>query len=183
MMLAGPALRVVPITGHIPLREVAERITVGSVARAIQATARGLVDLFGIQRPSIALAALNPHAGEAGMLGSEEHDLLVPGLERAARELAGSNLHVQLQGPVPADSLFVDPTAFDAVVCCYHDQAMIPLKMLNRDEAVNITLGLPIVRTSPAHGSALDIAGRGKARSQSMVAALRLAGELARSAS
>lgn len=179
MMLAGPALRVVPITGHLPLREVAGGITVDSVSRTIQATARGLVDLFRIQRPCIALAALNPHAGEAGMLGSEEQELLVPGLEHAARELSGSDLHVRLQGPIPADSLFVDPTGFDAVVCCYHDQALIPLKMLNRDESVNITLGLPIVRTSPAHGSALDIAGQGTARPQSMIAALRLAGDLA----
>ena len=185
MMLAGPRLRVVPLTGHIALRSVAASISTDSVATALAVTVLGLRDDFGLSRPSVALAALNPHAGEAGMMGDEESRILEPALRRAADELAAAGVDAELRGPLPADGLFAhfapaaEPPRLDAVVCCYHDQALIPLKLLHRDEGVNVTLGLPIVRTSPAHGSALDIAGRGVARPESMIAALRLAIELA----
>lgn len=178
MMLAGPSLRVVPVTGHLPLREVPGRITRQRVVSCLVITARALWQDFGVTRPRVALAGLNPHAGEQGMLGHEEAEILSPALEEAAAKLRDRGVLAELQGPLPADALFVPPMEHDAVVCCYHDQALVPLKMLHRDEGVNITLGLPIVRTSPAHGSALDIAGQGVARPDSMVAALSMAREL-----
>jgi 4-hydroxythreonine-4-phosphate dehydrogenase len=180
MMLAGPTLRVVPLTGHVALRDVPRRMTPRLVAQGIEVTARALFSDFGIHRPRIALAALNPHAGEEGLMGDEEQLSLRPGLENARAALLGAGLTAELHGPLPADGLFAHHETFDAVVCCYHDQALIPLKMIHRDDGVNVTLGLPIVRTSPAHGSALDIAGRGLARPDSMVAALRMAAELVR---
>lgn len=185
MMLAGPSLRVVPLTGHIALRDVAGTISVEKVAATLTVTVVGLRNDFGVVRPRVALAALNPHAGEAGLMGDEESLLLEPGLRRAVEELAAAGVDAQLRGPLPADGLFAHYASpggvpFDAVVCCYHDQALIPLKLAHRDDGVNVTLGLPIVRTSPAHGSALDIAGRGVARPGSMIAALRLAVDLAR---
>lgn len=179
MMLAGPTLRVVPLTGHLPLAAVASRIDEALVADGLVLTARSLHQLFAIARPVVALAALNPHAGEEGLMGDEEARVLAPGLARARAVLDAEGIEAELAGPLPADGLFVHRQGFDAIVCCYHDQAMIPLKLLHRDEGVNLTLGLPIVRTSPAHGSALDIAGRGVARPESMIAALRLAAELA----
>jgi 4-hydroxythreonine-4-phosphate dehydrogenase len=178
MMLAGPSLRVVPVTGHLPLKEVPERITRQRVVSCLVITTRALQQDFGVARPRVALAGLNPHAGEQGMLGHEEHEILGPAVEEAATQLSDRGVQAELQGPFPADALFVPPIEFDAVVCCYHDQALVPLKMLHRDEGVNITLGLPIVRTSPAHGSALDIAGQGVARPDSMIAALRMARQL-----
>jgi len=179
MMLAGPTLRVVPLTGHVALREVAARLEPSVVCDGIELTARSLRELFGIARPRVALAALNPHAGEEGLMGDEETRVLGPGLAQARAALDRAGLDAELSGPLPSDGLFVQRERFDAIVCCYHDQAMIPLKLLHRDQGVNLTLGLPIVRTSPAHGSALDIAGCGVARPESMIAALRLAAELA----
>jgi 4-hydroxythreonine-4-phosphate dehydrogenase len=180
MMLAGPSLRVVPLTGHVPLREVAARLSPAAVADGLELTAQALARDFGCARPRVALAALNPHAGEGGLMGDEEERVLLPGLELARKHLSGAGLEVELLGPLPADGLFAARAGHDAVVCCYHDQGLIPLKLLHRDEAVNVTLGLPIVRTSPAHGSALDIAGRGVARPGSMRAALELAVAMAR---
>jgi 4-hydroxythreonine-4-phosphate dehydrogenase len=179
MMLAGPSLRVVPATMHIPLAEVPSRLTRRVVADALEVTALGLVRDLGVPRPRVALAALNPHAGEGGMLGVEEERTLRPALEEAAAALERAGVPARLVGPLSADGLFAHHREYDAVVCAYHDQAMIPLKLLHRDEGVNITLGLPIVRTSPAHGSAHDIAGRGVAREGSLLAALRLALEVA----
>jgi 4-hydroxythreonine-4-phosphate dehydrogenase len=180
MMLAGPDLRVVPLTGHLPLSQVPGTLTPGLVADGAVVTARALVEDFGISRPRLALAGLNPHAGESGMLGQEEQQVLAPGLKAARRELESLGLDVELSGPLPADSLFVPPCTHDAVLCCYHDQALIPLKLLYRNQAVNVTLGLPIVRTSPAHGTAPDIAGQGRADPRSMRAALELALQLVR---
>jgi 4-hydroxythreonine-4-phosphate dehydrogenase len=179
MMLAGPTLRVVPLTGHVALREVAARLDEATIADGIELTVRALHELFAIAHPRVALAALNPHAGEQGLMGVEEARVLAPGIARARVALVAAGIGAEIVGPLPADGLFVHREGLDAVVCCYHDQAMIPLKILHRDEGVNLTLGLPIVRTSPAHGSALDIAGRGVARPESMIAALQLAAELA----
>jgi 4-hydroxythreonine-4-phosphate dehydrogenase len=180
MMLAGPTLRVVPLTGHIALRDVPAALTEEKIVDAILVTATGLKRDFAVESPRLAVAALNPHAGEAGLMGDEEQRLITPALRRAAVELERAEVAAEIVGPIPADGLFAHHRDYDAVLCCYHDQALIPLKMVHRDDGVNITLGLPIVRTSPAHGSALDIAGRGVARPESMVAALRLAAEVAR---
>lgn len=180
MMLAGPRLRVVPLTGHIALAEVPAALDIEGIAARIALTARALHDDFGIRSPRVALAALNPHGGESGLMGLEEQRILVPALERARQLLNSSPVQAELQGPLPSDALFTDPERFDAVICCYHDQAMIPLKMRHRDDGVNVTLGLSIVRTSPAHGSALDIAGQGRANPGSMMAALELAAVMAR---
>jgi len=178
MMLAGPSLRVVPLTGHIPLREVPRRISSDRVAEISVLVLRALQTDFGLTSPRVALAALNPHAGEQGMLGQEERTLLEPGLRAARQEMARAGVAGELIGPLPADTLFSRPGAWDAVICCYHDQAMLPIKTVHPDDGVNITLGLPLVRTSPAHGSAHDIAGQGKAREASMIAALDLAGQV-----
>jgi len=180
MMLAGPQLRVVPLTGHLPLRLVPDQLTVEVVADGLVLTAEALARDFALDRPRVALAALNPHAGEAGLLGEEEQRVLTPGLTRARAELDRLGVPAELSGPLPSDTLFVPPIPHDAVVCCYHDQALIPVKMLHRDRAVNLTLGLPIVRTSPAHGTAADIAGQNRADPGSMRAALELAAELVR---
>jgi len=179
MMLAGPTLRVVPLTIHVALRTVPTLLTLEEVWRGLELTVTAMRRDFGLERPRVALAALNPHAGEAGLMGDEEERVLRPGLERARQELERAGEPADLEGPLPADGLFAHYQRYDAVACCYHDQAMIPIKILHRDDGVNVTLGLPIVRTSPAHGSALDIAGRGVARPDSMQAALRLAGEMA----
>lgn len=180
MMLAGPSLRVVPLTGHVPLVAVSECIDVGLVRDTILLTVETLTRDLGISRPRVALAGLNPHAGEQGMLGYEEEDLLAPGLALAQEALEKTDARARLEGPLPADGLFVSDATWDAIVCAYHDQAMIPIKILHRDDAVNHTLGLPIVRTSPAHGSALDIAARGGARPDSMAAAIKMAVEIVR---
>lgn len=180
MMLAGPQLRVVPLTGHLPLRLVPDRLTTEVVADGLVLTAEALCRDFALDRPRVALAGLNPHAGEAGLLGEEEQRILAPGLARARDELDRLGVRAEVFGPLPSDTLFVPPIPYDAVVCCYHDQALIPVKMLHRDRAVNLTLGLPIVRTSPAHGTAADIAGQNRADPGSMRAALELAAELVR---
>ena len=180
MMLAGPGLRVVPLTGHLPLGEVSRAVTPELVADGLLVTASSLFHDFGVERPRLALAALNPHAGEQGVLGDEEREILAPGRDAALGELHRRGVPAAIHGPVSSDALFVPPIPYDAVVCCYHDQALIPLKMTCRDAAVNVTLGLPIVRTSPAHGTAPDIAWRGRANPGSMRAALELAAELVR---
>jgi 4-hydroxythreonine-4-phosphate dehydrogenase len=175
MMLAADELKVVPLTVHIPLADVARSIT----RPAIEDTVRVLWDAlrrdFGLEAPRIAVAGLNPHAGEGGSLGREEEDIIIP----AIRELRSEGLPVT--GPHSADTLFhAEARArYDAVLCMYHDQALIPLKTLAFDRGVNVTLGLPFVRTSPDHGTAFDIAGTGTARPDSLIASLRLADTIA----
>jgi 4-hydroxythreonine-4-phosphate dehydrogenase len=175
MMLAGPTLRTVPITTHIPLREVSELLTGDLIVSRGRTTERGLVRDFGIARPRLVIAGLNPHAGEGGALGREEIEIVIPAIERLREE------GIDIEGPLAADTMF-HPRArarYDAALCLYHDQALIPLKTLHFDEGVNITLGLPIVRTSPDHGTAFGIAGQGIADPGAMIAAIRLASQCA----
>jgi 4-hydroxythreonine-4-phosphate dehydrogenase len=175
MMLCAGDLRVVLATIHLPVSQVAGALTARHIVGVAETTASALETDFGIARPRLAMAALNPHAGEDGSLGREEIEILEP----AARELRAAG--VDCDGPKPADTLF-HPEArarYDAVVCMYHDQALIPVKMLDFWGGVNVTLGLPIVRTSPDHGTGFDIAGQGLARPDSLIAALRLAAEIA----
>ena len=175
MMLAGPELRTVPVTIHIPLHEVPKCLTKELVVKTVEITGNDMKRLFGIPEPRIAVAGLNPHAGENGCIGKEELDTVIPALE----ELRGKGF--QVRGPLPADTMF-HPSArksYDVAVCMYHDQALIPAKMLGFDDAVNVTLGLPFIRTSPDHGTAYDIAGSGKANPSSFVAALKMAAEMA----
>ncbi|WP_265563094.1 4-hydroxythreonine-4-phosphate dehydrogenase PdxA [Sphingomicrobium arenosum] len=175
MMLAGPSLRCVPVTTHIPLDDAPAALSTDLVAARARATLRGLIRNFGIARPRLAVSGLNPHAGEDGALGCEEIDIIAPAIERLCEE------GWDVVGPLPADTMF-HPRArarYDAALCMYHDQALIPLKALHFDEGVNITLGLPIVRTSPDHGTAFDIAGKGVAEPSAMIEAIRLAASAA----
>lgn len=176
MMLAGEGLRVVPVTIHIPLRDVPDALTPGLLRETITLTARGLQRDLAIPRPRIAVAGLNPHAGEGGRMGEEEITLIGPVLE--ALRVEGHDI----TGPLPADTMF-HPAArarYDVAVCMYHDQALIPLKTVDFTGGVNVTLGLPFIRTSPDHGTAFDIAGQGRADPTSMIAAIRMAGSMAR---
>jgi 4-hydroxythreonine-4-phosphate dehydrogenase len=175
MMLAGGGLRVVPITIHLPLRDAIDALTIDGIVQCGRVTAAALTADFGIERPRLALAALNPHGGEGGSLGTEEIEIIAP----AAAQLAAEGYDVI--GPLPADTLFHSAarSRYDAVLCMYHDQALIPLKTVDFDTGVNITLGLPFVRTSPDHGTALDIAGSGTADPSSLIAAMRTAVEMA----
>ena len=175
MMLAGPTLRTVPVTTHMPLAEVAGQLSIGLVEARGRAALRGLQRNFGIAEPRLAVAAFNPHAGEGGTLGREEIDIIEPAIEILREE------GWRVTGPHPADTMFHQAARarYDAALCIYHDQALIPLKALHFDEGVNITLGLPIVRTSPDHGTAFDIAGEDRADPRAMAAALRMASECA----
>jgi len=175
MMLAVPELRVVPVTVHLAISAVPKALTTDAIIHCGTVTAAALKTDFGIKAPRIAVSALNPHAGEQGKMGDEETRIIAPAI--AALKAAGINA----TGPSPADTLFhVDArTAYDAVLCMYHDQALIPLKTLDFANGVNVTLGLSIVRTSPDHGTAFDIAGKGVADPSSLIAALRLAGDIA----
>lgn len=174
MMLAGGKLRVTLVTIHVGLGQVPGLLTAEKVARLIEITGQALRRDFGIKQPRLAVAALNPHAGEGGMFGDEEPRIIEPGMALAAA--AGW----QSEGPFPPDTVFHKAVAgrFDAVVCMYHDQGLIPFKLLHFEDGVNVTLGLPIVRTSVDHGTAYDIAGRGVASPASLAAAFRLAGEI-----
>ena len=175
MMLAGSDLRVVPITVHVPMRDVSDLLTIDLVVCKTLATARAMGRNLGISHPRLALAGFNPHAGENGAIGREEIDILIP----AIAQLAAQGLNVT--GPHSPDALFT-PLArlsYDVAMCIYHDQALIPLKALYFDEGVNITLGLPIIRTSPDHGTAFNIAGSGTASPGPMIAAIRMAGVIA----
>ncbi|MGB3377151.1 MAG: 4-hydroxythreonine-4-phosphate dehydrogenase PdxA, partial [Allopontixanthobacter sediminis] len=175
MMLAGPQLRTVPLTVHCALADVPGRLTAELICRRARITAAALQRDFGIDRPRLAVAGLNPHAGEDGKFGDEEARIIAP----AIASLRAEGLDVT--GPHPADALFTArarPT-YDAALCMYHDQALIPLKTLDFDSGVNVTLGLPMIRTSPDHGTACDIAGKGVADPGAMIAAIRLAGEMA----
>jgi 4-hydroxythreonine-4-phosphate dehydrogenase len=174
MMLASPVLRVVPVTVHVSLRRALEMLTGAAIAAAARTTHAALRDSFGLPRPRLAVAGLNPHAGEGGALGEEEAAIIEP----AIAALRGEGMDVS--GPWPPDTMFTEAARarYDAAICMYHDQALIPLKTLDMRQGVNVTLGLPIVRTSPDHGTAFDIAGRGVAEPDSLIAALRLAAEL-----
>lgn len=171
MMLAGPGLRVVPMTTHIALRDVPDALSIELIVERVRATARGLTRNFGIEQPRIALAGLNPHAGESGRMGQEEEEFFLPAVELLLAD------GFDVIGPLPADTMFHEEarTDYDAALCAYHDQALVPLKTLYFHEAVNLTLGLPIVRTSPDHGTAFGIAGKAIARPDSMIAAIRMA--------
>jgi 4-hydroxythreonine-4-phosphate dehydrogenase len=175
MMLACEALRVVPATIHIALAQVPGTLSAALLEQVIRLTAAGLIRDFGIARPRLAIAGLNPHAGEGGAMGGEEITMIAPLLERLRAE------GYDLRGPLSADTMFhVRARAgYDAAVCMYHDQALIPIKTLDFDGGVNVTLGLPFIRTSPDHGTGFDIAGKGLARPDSTVAALRMAAGMA----
>ena len=175
MMLAGPTLRVVPITTHVPLAAVPDLLTIDLLLAKARVTARGLIRNFGIERPRLAFAGLNPHAGESGALGREEIDVIGPAVAQLVEE------GIDAVGPFAADSMFHARARaeYDAALCPYHDQALIPLKALHFDEGVNMTLGLPIVRTSPDHGTAFAIAGKGIAEPGAMIGAIAMAGTCA----
>lgn len=179
MMLASseivPPLRVVPFTIHIPLREVFPRLEAEAIVETGEIVLEALARDFGCETPRLALAGLNPHAGEAGTMGREDADILAP-----AVSLLRARGH-DVRGPLPADTMFHDEARknYDAALCMYHDQALIPIKTLAFWSGVNVTLGLPIVRTSPDHGTGLDIAGRGIANEKSMIAAIMMAAEIA----
>jgi len=175
MMLASEKLRVVPLTIHLPLAEVPAAISKQAVFETAEIVLTALRRDFGIPHPRLAVAGLNPHAGEEGMLGAEEEKIIAPAIAALkARSFA-------VTGPLSADTLFHEEArrAYDAALCMYHDQALIPIKTLSFWDGVNVTLGLPIVRTSPDHGTALDIAGTGKADPRSMIAAVKLAADMA----
>jgi 4-hydroxythreonine-4-phosphate dehydrogenase len=175
MMLACPELRVVPVTIHHALRDAIGLVTAEAIVHAGRVVDAALKRDFGISAPRLAIAGLNPHAGESGALGREDLDIVAPAV--AALRKAG----IDARGPLAADTMF-HPAAratYDAALCMYHDQALIPIKTIDFDGGVNVTLGLPFIRTSPDHGTAFDIAGKGTARPDSLIAALRLAGEMA----
>ncbi len=175
MMLACPQLRVVPVTIHLALRQAIEELSGAAIVHAGRVTHDALVRDFGIAAPVIACAGLNPHAGEAGALGREDIDIIMP----AIAELRAAG--IDARGPLAADTMFHAEArrGYDAALCMYHDQALIPVKTIDFDGAVNVTLGLPFIRTSPDHGTAFDIAGSGVARPDSLIAALKLAAQMA----
>ena len=176
MMIAGPDLRTVPVTIHEPLAAVPGLLTRELIGETIRIVARDLADRFAVAKPRIAVAGLNPHAGEGGTIGSEDETVVRPAIE-AARARG-----IDAFGPLPADTMFhaAARAGYDAALCMYHDQALIPAKTLAFDDGVNVTLGLPFVRTSPDHGTAFDIAGTGRARVDSTLAALRMADAMTR---
>ncbi|HUN51162.1 MAG TPA: 4-hydroxythreonine-4-phosphate dehydrogenase PdxA, partial [Candidatus Sulfotelmatobacter sp.] len=175
MLLAGRGLRVVPVTVHLPLREAVARLDTATIVAQAAITAEALRRDFAIAAPRLAVAGLNPHAGEGGSLGGEDQAIVAPAVAELRRR------GIDARGPLSADTMFHARAraGYDAAICMYHDQALIPLKTIDFDGGVNVTLGLPIVRTSPDHGTAFDIAGTGTARPDSLIAALRLAAEIA----
>jgi 4-hydroxythreonine-4-phosphate dehydrogenase len=175
MMLAGPSLRTVPLTVHAALSAVPGLVTRDLIERKARIVARALARDFGLAAPRIAITGLNPHAGEDGRMGTEDRDVIAPAI--AALRAEG----LAVTGPHPADALFAahERDRYDVALCMYHDQALIPIKTLDFDQGVNVTLGLPIVRTSPDHGTAFAIAGRNAASAGAMIAAIRMAGECA----
>jgi 4-hydroxythreonine-4-phosphate dehydrogenase len=176
MMLWSPELAVVPVTIHLPLKDIFGQLSTELIVDTGRIVAQDLSTRFGLPRPRLAIAGLNPHAGEEGTLGEEDRNVVAPAVARLKSE------GIDARGPLPADSMFHEQAraTYDAALCMYHDQALIPIKTLAFDHAVNVTLGLPFVRTSPDHGTAFDIAGTGRADSASLVAALRLAARLAK---
>ena len=175
MMLAGPTLRTIPVTTHIPLRDVPDSLTAALIESRARAALRGLQRNFGIAEPRLAISGLNPHAGEGGQLGLAEIEVIAPAIATLAAE------GWRVTGPHPADTMFHARAraGYDAALCMYHDQALIPIKALHFEEAVNVTLGLPIVRTAPDHGTAFDIAGQDRADPRPMAAAIRMAAQSA----
>ncbi len=176
MMLAGPKLKAIPVTIHIPLKDVPTALTTDLIIETCRVTASDLRRRFGIPQPRLAVAGLNPHAGEGGALGLEDDAVVRPAIDALRAE------GIDAFGPLPADTMFHDEArrGYDVAICMYHDQALIPAKALGFDDSVNVTLGLPFIRTSPDHGTAFALAGKGVAREQSLVAALKLAADLGR---
>ncbi|MBR0713760.1 4-hydroxythreonine-4-phosphate dehydrogenase PdxA [Bradyrhizobium liaoningense] len=174
MMLWSPALAVVPVTIHLSLRDALAQLSSELIASTVRIVAAELKAHFGIARPRIAISGLNPHAGEDGSLGHEEQTIVTPAIKLLRAE------GIEARGPLPADTMFHEAAreTYDCAVCMYHDQALIPIKTLAFDDAVNVTLGLPFIRTSPDHGTAFDIAGTGKANPASLIAALQLASRM-----
>lgn len=175
MMLAGPKLKAVPVTIHIPLKDVPGALTEALIIDTCRIVAKDLADRFGIAAPRLAVAGLNPHAGENGTIGHEDDDIIHPAIGRLRDE------GIDAFGPLPADTMFHDDARerYDVAICMYHDQALIPAKALGFDDSVNVTLGLPFIRTSPDHGTAFGLAGSGFAKETSLVAALRMADRMA----
>jgi 4-hydroxythreonine-4-phosphate dehydrogenase len=175
MMLWSPTLAVVPVTIHLSLREAIAQLSTGLIVSTARIVADGLKRSFGLARPRLALSGLNPHAGEDGSLGGEDKAIIAPAVEMLRAD------GIDARGPLPADTMFHEAArkTYDCAVCMYHDQALIPIKTLAFDDGVNVTLGLPFIRTSPDHGTAFDIAGSGRANPASLVAALRLADRMA----
>jgi 4-hydroxythreonine-4-phosphate dehydrogenase len=178
MMIWSEQLAVVPVTIHIPLRDVKKELTSDLIVATARIVARELMTRFGIATPRLAVAGLNPHAGEDGALGDEDINIVAPAIRTLAAE------GIDARGPLPADTMFhaAARMTYDAAICMYHDQALIPVKTLAFDSGVNVTLGLPFVRTSPDHGTAFDIAGTGRANPSSLIAALKLAARMSHSA-
>ena len=175
MMLWSPALAVVPVTIHLSLREAIARLSSALIVSTARIVVADLKTRFGLANPRLAVAGLNPHAGEHGSLGTEDLTIVTPAVEILRGE------GIEITGPLPADTMFHDAArqSYDCAICMYHDQALIPIKTIAFDDAVNITLGLPFIRTSPDHGTAFDIAGTGRADPSSLIAALRLAARIA----
>jgi 4-hydroxythreonine-4-phosphate dehydrogenase len=175
MMLWSPALAVVPVTIHLPLRDAVTKLSRDLIVTTARIVVADLKARFGIAAPRLAVTGLNPHAGEDGTLGTEDQEIVAPAVEILRAE------GIEVRGPLPADTLFHDAArkTYDCAICMYHDQALIPIKTIAFDDAVNVTLGLPFIRTSPDHGTAFDIAGTGRANPASLIAALRLAARLA----
>jgi 4-hydroxythreonine-4-phosphate dehydrogenase len=179
MMLAGPKLRAIPVTIHIPVKDIPSHLTEELIVETCRITHRDLKERFGLAQPRLAVAGLNPHAGEDGALGHEDRNIIHPAVTRLRQD------GIHAFGPLSADTMFHDEARarYDVAICMYHDQALIPAKALGFDTSVNVTLGLPFIRTSPDHGTAFGIAGQGIARETSLVAALTLAAELAATSS
>ncbi|MBN8959678.1 MAG: 4-hydroxythreonine-4-phosphate dehydrogenase PdxA [Rhizobiales bacterium] len=177
MLLWSPTLAVVPVTIHVPLREAIAQLTSELIVTTSRILVADLIARFGIARPRLAIAGLNPHAGEGGSLGHEDQAIVAPAVATLCAE------GIDARGPLPADTMFhaAARQTYDCAVCMYHDQALIPIKTLAFDDGVNVTLGLPFIRTSPDHGTAFDIAGTGRANPSSLIAALRLAARMAAS--
>jgi 4-hydroxythreonine-4-phosphate dehydrogenase len=177
MMLWSPILAVVPVTIHLPLRDALAHLSSDLIVTTARIVVADLKARFGLKAPRLAITGLNPHAGEDGTLGTEDQEIVAPAVEILRAE------GIEARGPLPADTLFHDAArkAYDCAICMYHDQALIPIKTIAFDDAVNVTLGLPFIRTSPDHGTAFDIAGTGRANPASLIAALRLAARLAAS--
>jgi 4-hydroxythreonine-4-phosphate dehydrogenase len=175
MMLWSPALVVVPVTIHLALRDAIARLSSELIVSTVRIVVADLKTRFGLANPRLAVSGLNPHAGEEGSLGTEDQTIVAPAIEMLRSE------GIEIRGPLPADTMFHDAArkTYDCAVCMYHDQALIPVKTLAFEEAVNVTLGLPFIRTSPDHGTAFDIAGSGRANPSSLIAALQLAARMA----
>jgi len=175
MMLWSPDIAVVPVTIHLSLRDAVSQLSGDLIISTARIVAASLKARFGIARPRLALSGLNPHAGEHGSLGTEEQNIVIPAVDTLRKE------GIDVRGPLPADTMFHQAArkTYDCAICMYHDQALIPIKTLAFDDGVNVTLGLPFIRTSPDHGTAFDIAGTGRANPSSLIAALRLAARMA----